>query len=467
MKTGITPAGLRYAVRRSGGQVAYCALSIKGGTAAEKDLPAGIAHFVEHTVFKGTERHSASWISSRLDQLGGELNAYTAKEEIVLHATVLKEDLRTALDLLLELATCPSFPQKDIDIERGVVIDEIRSAKDVPPDELYDEFEERLFAGNPLSRRILGTAASLRKIKREHLLSYVRDNFRPERMALTVVTGDGEEKTAALVEKLAAKFFPVGSAASDDSCSEIPASVAAAAGAGPSGKGAADGGCFDFSVSAGSETASADPVNAGESGMQPAALDGICAEEAVRCGRFDIVSDKRNHEANAILGGPAPSLYQRHGRIVAALLANILGGPGSNSLLNAYLRDCKGWVYAVECSYTQYARTGIMAVLLGCEKENLDNCLAAVRKVISEFCEKPMSETKLRKAKKQMLGQLEVASDNGEAQCLSMGKSLLSYGRVASSEETRAAIDAVTAEDLQEAARRIFSPDRISTLVYL
>lgn len=424
MKTGITPAGLRYAVRRSGGQVAYCALSIKGGTAAEKDLPAGIAHFVEHTVFKGTERHSASWISSRLDQLGGELNAYTAKEEIVLHATVLKEDMRTALDLLLELATCPSFPQKDIDIERGVVIDEIRSAKDVPPDELYDEFEERLFAGNPLSRRILGTAASLRKIKREHLLSYVRDNFRPERMALTVVTGDGEEKTAALVEKLAAKFFPVGSAASDDSCSEIPASVAAA-------------------------------------------LDGICAEEAVRCGRFDIVSDKRNHEANAILGGPAPSLYQRHGRIVAALLANILGGPGSNSLLNAYLRDRKGWVYAVECSYTQYARTGIMAVLLGCEKENLDNCLAAVRKVISEFCEKPMSETKLRKAKKQMLGQLEVASDNGEAQCLSMGKSLLSYGRVASSEETRAAIDAVTAEDLQEAARRIFSPDRISTLVYL
>jgi predicted Zn-dependent peptidase len=177
--------------------------------------------------------------------------------------------------------------------------------------------------------------------------------------------------------------------------------------------------------------------------------------------------DKRNHEVNVVLGATAPSLYSGKDRIVAAVLAGILGGPGANSLLNAYLREKKGWVYGVECSYTQYSVSGIMAVSLGCERENLESCLAAVRRIISGLCEKPLSERKMAQARKQLLGQFGIASDNAESQCLSMGKSMLAFGRVASDGETRAAVESVSAADILDMAVRVLTPDRLSSLVYL
>ena len=164
MIIGVTDCGMKYAVRRSGSSVAYCALSIKCGTRDEDGYHSGIAHFTEHTLFKGTARKSASAVNSYLDRLGGELNAYTTKEEIVIHATVLKEDLGKAASLLLELATSATFPEKEIEKEKGVVIDEINSYKDSPSEEIYDRFEELLFQGHPLSRPILGTSASVKRI---------------------------------------------------------------------------------------------------------------------------------------------------------------------------------------------------------------------------------------------------------------------------------------------------------------
>lgn len=415
MKIGIAAGSLRYAVLKSGGQVAYCALSISGGTSAEGSRPCGTAHFLEHTLFKGTDRHNASWVAGRLDQLGGELNAYTAKEEIVLHATVLKEDLRTALDLLLELATCPSFPQKEIDVERGVVIDEIRSGKDVPQDEIYDEFEELFFESHPLSRRILGTASSVRSITREDLCSFVRDNFRPDRMAITVVSGQEEDYAEALILKLAQKYFstPVPGISAE-------AKLAPSAGFAPSA-----------SVSVFSKTVS-----------------------------------RRYHEACIVIGAQAPSLFSGKERTVAALLANILGGPATNSLLNLYLREKKGWVYGIECSYTQYSSIGVMAILIGCEHSNVDNCISATKKIIGSLIDKPMSEGKLKAAKRQFLGQMGIAADNGESLCLSMGKSLLAFGKVSTLQQNVEAVESVTVSDIQEMARRIFSPEKISTLIY-
>lgn len=150
MIVGTVGCGLRYAVKRSGNAVGYCSLTIKCGTRDEGDFHSGIAHFTEHTLFKGTERKSAKVISGYLDRLGGELNAFTTKEEIVIHSTVLKEDLGKAASLLLELATCPTFPEEEIAVEKGVVIDEINSYKDSPADDVYDKFEEALFAGHPL-----------------------------------------------------------------------------------------------------------------------------------------------------------------------------------------------------------------------------------------------------------------------------------------------------------------------------
>ena len=188
---------------------------------------------------------------------------------------------------------------------------------------------------------------------------------------------------------------------------------------------------------------------------------------AVQCNSFDKTVDKRNHEVNAVIGGAAPSLYGGRDRIAAVLLSNILGGPASNSILNNILRERNGWVYGVECGYTQYRDTGVMAISLGCDKDNLSKCFKAISSSIRDLQEKPLSDRKLKAAKKQLLGQLAISSESGEAQCLSMGKSLLAFGRVASSAENKAAIEAVTASDLQTLAQRIFSPENLSRLIYL
>lgn len=410
MITGKADCGMQYAIRNGGSAVGYCSLSIKCGTRDEEGFHDGIAHFTEHTMFKGTSKKSAAVINSYLDKLGGELNAYTTKEEIVLHATVLKEDIRKAAALLMELVTSPRFPERQVETERGVVIDEINSCKDNPWEEVYDKFEEKLFAGHPLSRSILGTAESVRAISSEELLRFVAEKFRPERMAFSLVAPVDEAKAEREIRSLAARFFHGKTETSTPSL-ERPLFVR-----------------------------SAPP--------------------------FDETVSQDNHEVNAVIGGTAPSLYEEKDRITTILLTNILGGPASNSILNETLRERNGWVYNVECSYTQYSDTGIVAISLGCEKENVGKCCAAVKKEILRLQMFPLSDKRLKAAKKQLLGQLAISSDNGESQCLSMGKSLLSYGCVMPDNTTRAKIEAVTAEDIQAMACKVFGSDNLSRLIY-
>lgn len=183
--------------------------------------------------------------------------------------------------------------------------------------------------------------------------------------------------------------------------------------------------------------------------------------------QFDKTIDKHNHEVNAVIGAKAPSLYEERERLAAVLLSNVLGGPASNSLLNSILREKNGWVYGVECSYTQYSDSGIMAISLGCDKANLDKCMDTVMKTIAKLQEVPLSPSRLKAAKKQLIGQLAISNDNGETQCLAMGKSLLAFGRVSTFEEDRARIESITAGELQDAARKIFAPDNIARLIYL
>ena len=182
---------------------------------------------------------------------------------------------------------------------------------------------------------------------------------------------------------------------------------------------------------------------------------------------FHKVIDKRHHEVNAVLGCKAPSLYETPGRLECAMLANILGGPASNSLLNKELREKRGWVYGIECSYTQYADSGILAVTFGCDKSNLDACLAAIRKILTRLQEVPFTPKQLAAFRKQMLGQMAIGSESGEAQCLSMGKSLLAWGEILTPEQTRARLEAITPEALRAMARRLFAEDSLSSLIYL
>ena len=423
MIVGKTDCGLQYAVKQRVSPVAYCALSIKCGTRDEEGFNGGIAHFVEHTIFKGTTKRSAAVINGYLDRLGGELNAFTTKEEIVLHATVLKEDLNKAASLLLEMAIEATFPENEIKTEKGVVIDEIRSYKDSPSEDIYDKFEEMLFEGHPLSGNILGTAASVRKIRREDVLKFVKEKFRPGQMAMSIVADMDEKKMERLVRKLVD-------------------------------------GAFGSKGQTEDELISAEKNSPDVNGK-----DRILTTPPIR--RFDITLNKRNHQANCIIGGLAPSLYQDRERLATVLLCNILGGPANNSILNSMLREKHGWVYGVECSYTQYADTGIVTISLGCDKTNLNKCIAAVWKELEKLKTVTMSDRKLKAAKKQLLGQLAVSGDNGETQCLSMGKSLLSFGKIADSAENKAMVDGITAEDVRMMACEIFSVEKISQLIYI
>lgn len=410
MISGRTDCGIRYAVKRSGSAVAYCSLGIACGTRYEQGFLSGIAHFTEHTLFKGTEHKSSSVINGYLDRLGGELNAYTTKEEIVLHATILKEDLSKASALLMEIATEATFPDNEVNTERGVVIDEIKSYKDSPSEDVYDRFEEKLFRGHSLSMPILGTPQSVRATSAEELRRFYKEKFVPGSMVFTIVADIDEKRMEADLLRTFDKFF--------------------------SGSGMVSG-----------EMTRPESVT----------LDNV----------FDEVINKRNHEANAVLGGYAPSLYEERERIATSLMSNILGGPAMNSILNDILREKHGWVYGVESSYTQYSDTGIMAISLGCEKENTEKCIDTVRREISKFQDNALTDRKLRAAKKQFLGQIAISSDNGESQCLSMGKSLLAYGKVASAEEIKREIEAVSADMIRDMACRIFAPDRTSSLIML
>ncbi len=413
MRSGKTPSGLKYAVRENGRSVAYCALSIGCGTAQEAGFPSGIAHFVEHTLFRGTRRKKASAINSYLDRLGGELNAYTTKEEIVLHATVLKEDVWKAVRLLFELATEATFPEAEIETERGVVLDEIISYKDNPAEDVYDKFESLLFEGHPLERPILGTSASVKKITSAHLRRFVETFFTPERMALTIVAGADEKQLEKRLVSVVGEIFPDRNASLSKAGTLLP---------------------------------------------EP---------DSVPENHFHKTVDKRNHEVNAVLGGYAPSLYEMPDRMVAAMLVNILGGPASNSLLNAELREKKGWVYGIECNYTQYSNTGVAAISFGCDRPNLEACMAAIQKILARLRETPLSEARVKGYRKQLLGQLAIGAEAGEAQCLSMGKSLLAWGKIMPPEEVRKCLSAITGEDLRQMACRLFAPENLSSLVYL
>ena len=416
MITGITPEGIRYAVRRAGAAVGYCALTIGCGTRDEGSFPSGIAHFTEHAIFKGTAHRSARSINSCLELLGGELNAFTTKEETVIHATVLKEDLSRALKLLVELATEPSFPEDEIEIEKGVVVEEIQSYKDSPADDVYDCFEELFFKGHPLSGPILGTEESVQGITVQQLKDYTAGGFTPDRMVLSMVADLPEDRMVAMLHRASARLQPV--VGSVSFTTTVPSDISLATG---------------------------------------------WSER----GGFDEMVKKDNHEANAVFGGYAPSLADGRPRLVAGLLSNILAGPASNSVLGSVLRERNGWVYGVEASYTPYKETGIMAISLGCDPSNLSKVTRAVRRELSRMCEAPMAPRTFAAAKKQLLGQMAVSTANGESQCLGLGKSMLAFGRVLEDQIVRQEILSITAEEVRAAAEAIFAPGKYSSLVFI
>lgn len=424
---------MKFSFKRVSSPVAVCAVSTMVGTRNEEPAYNGLAHLNEHMLFKGTEKRGAASINNLLENVGGELNAYTTKEETVVHATVLKEDLRRAVELLLELLFTSTYPDKELFKEREVVYEEIISYKDSPADSIYEDFECRLFEGHPLQYPILGTRKTLSRIESSTLKEYLHKWFIPDNMAISVVADMEESQVVKIVERALRKYCP------GQHCDIIRESTLQPLVAGTAGGG-----------TAGGRTAAGEAAPLDWTPVPP----------------FRIEINKKHHQAHCIIGTRAYSYTQERERLALALLANILGGPAMNARLNTVLREKNALVYTVEACFNPYSDTGLFTIYFGCDKPLVERSLRLVRKELERVIEAPLSSRALANAKKQLLGQLAIASDNSEAQCLSMGKSMMIFGYIEPMETTRSKIESLTASELQRVAQEILTWDNLSILIY-
>ncbi len=444
-----------FALKRVASPVAYCALSVKTGTRYEKPEYNGLAHLIEHMLFKGTERRSSKSINSVLEREGGELNAYTTKEDIVLYSTVLCEDLPKAIDLLAELTLTSTFPAKELEKELDVIYDEIISYKDSPAESIYDHFETLLFKGHPLEKPILGEKKTLHKVTNQVLREFLATNFTPDNMVFTVVGNIEERQLQKLIKKSLAKYRP-------GQEFEITAVKEQEATAGQETTTESDlAAANKNSLPNKTTTDIADPLP-----DRYAVTADACAKAITIGEKFHTEIAKRNHQAHCIIGCSAYSYYNGWKRTALALLTNILGGPASGSRLNMTLREKHALVYNIDANYTPYSDTGIFSIYFGCDKSLLAKCRELVYRELDKIVSTPLTERELKNAKKQFLGQLFISQDNAEAQCLAMGKSINVYGKIEPFAKTREQIEKITSQQLLQVAQEILSPDRLSQLTY-
>lgn len=399
----ILPNGLRIIHKPTLSKVAYCGFAIDAGTRDEEENEQGMAHFVEHLIFKGTEKRKAWHILNRMENVGGDLNAYTNKEETVVYSAFLTEHLERAIELLGDIVFHSTFPQHEIEKETEVIIDEIQSYEDTPSELIFDDFEDLIFRNHPLGRNILGKPDLLRGFRSEDVLSFTRRYYQPGNMVF-FVQGQYDFKK---VVRLATKYF-----------SDVPAVDVVSRRVPP-------------------------PLYVPE----------------------QLTIAKDTHQAHVMIGSRGYHAFDDK-RTALYLLNNILGGPGMNSRLNVALRERRGLVYTVESNLTSYTDTGAFCIYFGTDLEDMDTCLRLTYKELKRMRDNKMSPSQLAAAKKQLIGQIGVASDNFENNALGMAKTYLHYHKYESSESVFQRIEALTAEQLLEVANEMFAEPYLSTLVY-
>lgn len=396
--------GLRIIHLPSAHPVVYCGYAVGAGTRDEElGREEGMAHFCEHITFKGTERRSSMKILGHLESVGGDLNAFTNKEETVYHAAVLKDNIGRAVDLLTDIVFHSTYPQAEIDKEVEVIVDEIESYNDSPAELVYDLFENAVFSGHPLGHNILGTAEKLRHYTTADALRFTRRYYRPEN---SVFFAYGDVDFARLVRLL-----------------ERANTVAEA--------------CCDCKQSA-------------------ATLPPYVAQH--------IEHHMDTHLAHVMVGTRAYDVHDER-RIALYLLNNILGGPGMTARLNVSLRERNALVYTVESMAQSYSDTGLWAVYFGCDPKNVNRCLRLIRRELDKVMQRPLSDAQLRAAKRQIRGQIGIACDSRESFALDFAKSYLHYGWKKDVTALCERIDALTAADLQRVAQDLFAEERLTSLV--
>ncbi len=402
--TSVLPNGLRTIHLPADSPVVYLGYQIAAGSRNEQPGEEGLAHFCEHTTFKGTKRRSAWNILNCLESVGGSLNAYTTKECTVFYAAVPANYVRRAVDLLTDMVFHSVYPQKEIDKEKEVICDEIESYNDSPSDLIYDDFENILFKSHPIGHNILGTTERVRSFTSNDALRFTQHFYRPENMVFFMYGG---KKIPPLPIDTAIQREPL-----------IPES----------------------SVSSDFEN-----------------------DEAAH-----IIRKRGTHQAHVMIGSRSYSGHDSllRDRMSLYLLNNILGGRGMNARLNIVLREHRGLVYTVESSMMTYGDTGLWCTYLGCDEMDVKRCLSLVKRELDKVRDTPLTPHKLLSAKKQLRGQLTIDCDNRENFALDFGSVFLFHNKMRDLEALFRDIDAVNVEDIQRVAQQIFNPERLTTLIY-
>ncbi|MDR3340504.1 MAG: insulinase family protein [Candidatus Symbiothrix sp.] len=396
--------GLRIVHLPSDSIVSYCGFVVNVGARDEKSTQYGLAHFVEHMLFKGTRKRKAWHILNRMENVGGELNAYTTKEETFIYSACLSQDVERAIELVSDLVGHSQFPAQEIEKEREVVVDEIHSYEDTPSELIFDEFENLIFSGNELGHHILGDTKSLAKFTAATCASFVNHFYSPDQLVFFSYGKTPFPKIVRLAEKYMLDFHSPG----------LPSQRTA-----------------------------------------PAFLPS----------QQVIVKKKNLHQTHVIIGARAYCTFDNK-RIGLCLLNNILGGQGMNNRLNLSLREKYGLVYSVESGFGTYTDTGVFTVYFACDHASKDKCLQLVYKELKRLRDNKLSGSQFAAAVKQWKGQLGIAGDNKENTALRMGKSFLHFNKYDELPQVYQKIDALTAEQLVEIANEIYEEKNLFSLIY-
>ena len=393
-ETYTLPNGIRGIHRQVRSGVTHCALVVNSGSRDERPSEYGIAHFTEHALFKGTERRKSYQVNCRLENLGGELNAYTTKEDTTLHATTLRHDFSRAVELISDVIFRSTYPEKELRKEREVIADEINTYKDSPSERIYDDFEDMIFAGSELGHNILGSKASIQRISTAEIKSFVGRTYTTDQMVFSSIGNFSAKSAQAVAERYLSDF----QSTKREYQRIVPAVYEA----------------FDRRIS------------------------------------------RHTHQSHGIIGTRGYGITDER-RLPLALLVNVLGGPSANSLLNLLLREKYGLSYNVEASYTPYSDSGIVGIYFSSDHANTEQCIELIEEEIARLRGELITPRRLQVAKRQFVAQMAISMESNEGYMLGAGKSFLLYKDIDTLEEAYKKVMAITAEQIMEVAKDSFA----------
>ena len=399
----VLPNGIRLIHKEKQGEIAHLVLLVETGTRDELAHENGLAHFVEHTIFKGTQSRKAYHILSCLDNVGGDLNAFTTKEETCIQATFLKQHYKRSLDLFADIAFHSTFPENELAKEKEVILDEINSYLDSPSDEIYDLFEEMVFKGHPLSRNILGTTKLVKGFRRQDILDFMAHNYSTDKMVLASIGGISFKE----FERLAMKYF----------------------------------------------------------GEHPAHLVSRKREAFKSYKPESRTAERKNHLSHCMIGGLAPE-FSSPLRMPIVMLNNILGGPAMSSRLGLNIREKYGFAYSIESQYSAYSDTGLISVYMGVDPDSLEKAIDLVYKELNKLCTQKLGTMQLQHAKQQLIGQVALSYESGMNELLSATRSLLMGEPIEYMDDIIRNVEAVTATDILDIANKVFDRKQLSQIVF-